>query len=77
VAKGGTNGDVVLRGTDAPVWLWDLAHNSQRTSTIVGPPCTVEKPLYAPSEYPSRTQKPRHCSVLALMSKCLDTVLDY
>jgi hypothetical protein len=37
----------------------------------------VEKPLYAPSEHPSRTQKPRHCSVLALMSKCLDAVLDY
>src|SRR5918994_5418392 len=37
----------------------------------------VEKPLSAPSEPPSRTQKPRHCSVLALMSKCLDAVLDY
>jgi hypothetical protein len=37
----------------------------------------VEKPLYAPSEHPSRTQKPRHRSVLALMSKCLAAVLDY
>ena len=37
----------------------------------------VEKPLYAPSEYPSRTQKPRHRSVLALMPKCLDAVVDY
>jgi hypothetical protein len=40
-------------------------------------PQPVEKPLYAPSEHPSRTQKPRHCSVLALMFKCLDAVLDY
>ena len=31
MTKGGTNGDDVLRGTDAPVWVWDLAHNSQRT----------------------------------------------
>jgi hypothetical protein len=37
----------------------------------------VEKRLYAPSEHPSRTQKPCHCSVLALLSKCLDAVLDY
>jgi hypothetical protein len=37
----------------------------------------VENPLYAPSEHPSRTQKLRHCSVLALISKCLDAVLDY
>jgi hypothetical protein len=37
----------------------------------------VEKPLYAPSERSSRIQKPRHCSVLALMSECLDAVLDY
>src|SRR5215216_4431730 len=37
----------------------------------------VEKPLYTPSEHPSRTQNPRHCSVLALISKCLDAVLDY
>jgi hypothetical protein len=37
----------------------------------------VEKRLYAPSEHPSRTQKLRHCSVLALISKCLDAVLDY
>jgi len=37
----------------------------------------VEKPLYSRSEHPSRTQKPRHCSVLALMSKCFDAVLDY
>jgi hypothetical protein len=37
----------------------------------------VEKPLYAPSEHPSRTQKPRHCSVLALMSKGLDAVVGY
>jgi hypothetical protein len=37
----------------------------------------VEKPLYAPSEHPSKTQKPRHCSVMALISKCLDAVLDY
>src|SRR5215218_6916835 len=37
----------------------------------------VEKPLYAPSEHASRTQKPLYCSVLALMSKCLDAVLDY
>jgi hypothetical protein len=42
-----------------------------------GPWITVEKPLYAPSEHPSRTQKTRHCSVLALMSKCLNAVLDY
>jgi hypothetical protein len=40
-------------------------------------PQPVEKPLYAPSELPSRTQKSRHCSVLTLMSKCLDAVLDY
>src|SRR5829696_8594053 len=40
-------------------------------------PQPVEKPLSARSEHPSRTQKPRHCSVLALMSKCLDAVLDY
>ena len=31
MTRGGTNGDDVLRGTDAPIWLWDLAHNSQRT----------------------------------------------
>ena len=37
----------------------------------------LKKPLYVPSEHPSRTQKPRHCSVLALMSKCLDAVVDY
>jgi hypothetical protein len=37
----------------------------------------VEKSLYAPSEHSSRTQKPRHCSVLALMSKCLDAVMGY
>jgi hypothetical protein len=37
----------------------------------------VEKPLYAPSEHPSRTPKPRHCSVLVLISKCLDAVVDY
>ena len=37
----------------------------------------LEEPLYAPSEHPSRTQKPRHCSVLALISMCLDAVLDY
>ena len=42
-----------------------------------GPWNTVEKPLYAPSEHPSRTQKLRHCSVLALVSKGLDAVLDY
>ena len=39
-------------------------------------PEPVEKPLYAPSEHPSRTQKPLYCSVLALMSKRLDAVLD-
>ena len=37
----------------------------------------VEKPLYAPSEYPSRTRKLRHCSVLALLSKCLNAVVEY
>jgi hypothetical protein len=37
----------------------------------------VEKPLYAPSEHTSRSEKPRYCSVLELMSKCLDAVLDY
>jgi hypothetical protein len=37
----------------------------------------VEKPLYVPSEPRSRAQRPRHCSVLALMSRLLDAVLDY
>ena len=37
----------------------------------------VEKLLYAPSEHPTSTQKARHRSVLALMSKCLDAVVDY
>ena len=37
-------------------------------------PQLVEKPLYAPSERSSRTQKPRHCSVLVLISKYLDAV---
>jgi hypothetical protein len=37
----------------------------------------VEKPLYAPSEHFSGTQEPRHRSVLALMCKCLNAVLDY
>jgi hypothetical protein len=37
----------------------------------------VEKPLYVPSEPRSRAQRPRHCSVLALMSRRLDAVLDY
>src|SRR5215210_2193226 len=40
-------------------------------------PQPVEKRLYAPSEHSSRTPKPRHCSVLALMSKYLDAVVDY
>jgi hypothetical protein len=31
VIRGGTNGDDVLRRTDAPIWLWDLAHDSQLT----------------------------------------------
>jgi hypothetical protein len=30
-----------------------------------------------PSTPRSGAQKPRHCSVLALMSRCLDAVLDY
>jgi hypothetical protein len=37
----------------------------------------VEKPLYASSGSPSRAQNTRHCSVLDLISKCLDAVLDY
>src|SRR5215213_5962373 len=37
----------------------------------------VEKPLYASSGSPSRTHKLRHCSVLVLISKCFDAVLDY
>jgi hypothetical protein len=40
-------------------------------------PQPVEKPLYASSGSPSRAQKTRYCSVLALISKCLDAVLDY
>jgi hypothetical protein len=40
-------------------------------------PQPVEKLLYAPSKHSSRTQKPRHRSVLALMSKCLNAVWDY
>ena len=47
------------------------------TGEVRRTPQRVEKPLYAPSEHPSRTQKPRHRSVLALMSKCLDALLDY
>jgi hypothetical protein len=31
ITKVGPNGDDVPRGTDAAVWLWDLAQNSQRT----------------------------------------------
>jgi hypothetical protein len=37
----------------------------------------VEKPLYAPSEHFPGTQKPLHRSVLALISECLNAVLDY
>jgi hypothetical protein len=37
----------------------------------------VEKPLYASSGSHSRAQKPRYCSVLALICKCLDAVLDH
>jgi hypothetical protein len=37
----------------------------------------VEKPLYTSFGSPSRAQKTRHCSVLALMYRCLDAVMDY
>jgi hypothetical protein len=37
----------------------------------------VEKRLYAPSEHPSRTLNHCHCSVLALIPKYSDAVLDY
>jgi hypothetical protein len=37
----------------------------------------VEKLLYAPSEHFSGTQGPRYRSVLALISECLNAVLDY
>jgi hypothetical protein len=40
-------------------------------------PQPVEKPLYTSFGSPSRAQKTRHCSVLALMYRCLDAVMDY
>src|SRR5215204_1334267 len=55
----------------APILFLALIHECPRRSQ------PVENPLYTPSEPFSGSQNPRHRSVLALMSKCLDAVWDY
>src|SRR5215217_3100209 len=62
-----------------PLWRGCTLSPSLASSSVRQPPSSawVHNTLYAPSEHPSRTQNPRHCSVLALISKRLDAVLDY
>jgi hypothetical protein len=65
------------RGVATRYEKWAENYQGIPSTRVRGRVQPVEKPLYAPSEHPSRTQKSRHYSVLALMSKCLDAVLDY